>query len=82
MIYKTMSALRQGIELDLLAENEDPTAFFNHDHDSDEDAPPVASPSQSLSPLRQRNSQTSIGMTKTGSLGAELTSPRATGEFS
>ncbi len=61
-------------------ENEDPTAFFNHQDDSDEDVAPEPPPSQTLSPVRQRMSQNQlINPVKSG--GSELTSPRATGEI-
>ena len=64
----------------MCAENEDPTAFFNHQDDSDEDVAPEPPPSQAMSPIRQRMSQNSlVGINPVKSGGSELTSPRATG---
>lgn len=61
--------------MESVAEDEDPTAFFDHDHDSEEDTPPILTPN--LSPIRHSQSIGSLN----GCASAGLTSPRATGNF-
>lgn len=72
------------------AEGEDPTSFFNHDPDAEEDAPPVASPERYASPTRNGPNRPASPLTVVSPISASgrptpstayLTSPRATGSL-